>query len=160
MEHCSYLTDTGIRITDEVLETLADRQIPIGAALGVPPAALFANAPPAIKQMMERTGTTPDMVRAGRLDAVGRMYRAGVQFVGGADSGISSWRAHGLMRNSVATLVCHNADVRAYYRDGIVWVTLGEDVTGPELAGKVDAVSYTHLTLPTKRIVYISVDAD
>src|SRR5664279_213552 len=33
MEHCSCLTDTGIRITDEVLETLADRQIPIGAAL-------------------------------------------------------------------------------------------------------------------------------
>jgi len=105
MEHCSCLTDTGIRITDEVLKTLADRQIPIGAALGVPPAALFANAPPAIKQMMERTGTTPDMVRAGRLDAVGRMYRAGVQFVGGADSGISSWRAHGLMRNSVSFLV-------------------------------------------------------
>ncbi|HZM65486.1 MAG TPA: NB-ARC domain-containing protein [Nakamurella sp.] len=46
--------------------------------------------------------------------------------------------AGGFGKTRLATLVCHNADVRAYYRDGIVWVTLGEDVTGPELAGKVD----------------------
>src|SRR5664279_3780877 len=48
----------------------------------------------------------------------------------------------GFGKTGLATLVCHNADVRAYYRDGIVWVTLGEDVTGSELAGKVDDVCW------------------
>ena len=35
------LTDTGVKITDELLETLAGRQLPpIGAVLGAPPAAV------------------------------------------------------------------------------------------------------------------------
>ena len=105
MEHCSCLTDTGVRISDDLLQTLAERQLPIGAALGAPPVAVFANIPPAMKQLMERTGTTPEMLRAIRLDTVRRMHRAGVRFVTGGDSGISSWMAHGQIHNSAAFLV-------------------------------------------------------
>lgn len=44
----------------------------------------------------------------------------------------------GFGKTRLATMVCHNADVRGYFRDGVVWVTLGEQVTGPELAGKIN----------------------
>ncbi len=113
IEHCTCLTESGIKITDEVLETLAGRRIPVGAALFDPPPAQFAQAPPAVKAMMERAGVTPEMVRAVRLEAVGRLHRAGVRFVAGADSGISPWMAHGLMRNAAAFLVAAGGSIAA-----------------------------------------------
>lgn len=105
LEHCSCLTETGIRLTDEILDTLVQRQTPVGAALGAPPPDQFVHAPPAMKQMMERLGVTPEMVLAARLEMVGRMHRAGTRFVAGRDSGISPWLAHGMMYRSVAFLV-------------------------------------------------------
>lgn len=113
IEHCSCLTEDGVKITDELLETLAGRAIPIGAALGAPQVAAFPQAPPEVKAMMERASVTPDMMRAVRLDAVGRMHRAGVRFVAGSDSGISPWMAHGLMRSAVSFLVEAGASAAA-----------------------------------------------
>lgn len=95
MEHCSCLTEDGVRVTDEVLEALVERQLPVGAALGAPPAEAYSIAPAAIKAMLERAGFTFEQVRATRLQTVERMRRAGVRFVAGRDSGIQPWLAHG-----------------------------------------------------------------
>jgi imidazolonepropionase-like amidohydrolase len=105
MEHCSCLTEDGVRVTDEVLETLVKRQIPVGAALVTPPPEGFNLAPPAVKAMLQRAGVTPEKVRAMRLQTVARMHQAGVRFVAGRDSGLQSWLAHGSMWNAVAFYV-------------------------------------------------------
>jgi imidazolonepropionase-like amidohydrolase len=104
LEHCSCMTETGVRIPDEVLDTLATRRTPIGAALGSPPAEAFARAPATMKAMMERAGVTPEIFREMRLDAVRRMHQAGARFIAGRDAGISPFLGHGSMHQSVAFL--------------------------------------------------------
>ncbi len=104
IEHCSCLTETGVRLDEGLLETLARRALPIGAALDVPGVAQMAAAPPAVRAMMERAGLTPEGMREYRLQAVARMHAAGVRFVAGRDSGISDFRGHGTLRHSIAFL--------------------------------------------------------
>jgi imidazolonepropionase-like amidohydrolase len=105
LEHCSCLTENGVRITDEVLDTLAAREMPIGAALGSPPVEAFARAPAGMKAMMERAGVTPESFRQIRLDSVRRMHEAGARFVAGRDAGISPFLAHGSLHEGVTFLV-------------------------------------------------------
>jgi len=105
LEHCSCLTETGVRISDGLLETLARRALPIGAALGAPPPEALVRMPESVKAMMDKAGVTPAMVRETRLTTVRRMHQAGVQFVAGRDSGIAPHMAHGTLRDSVAFLV-------------------------------------------------------
>jgi imidazolonepropionase-like amidohydrolase len=105
LEHCSCMTETGVRIPDEVLDTLATRGTPIGAALGSPPAEAFARAPATMRAMMERAGITAETFRQMRLDAVRRMHEAGARFVAGRDAGIAPSLAHGSMHESVSFLV-------------------------------------------------------
>jgi hypothetical protein len=72
MEHCSCLTDDGVRVTDEVLQTLVERQLLVGAALGAPPPEVYNLAPAAVKAMHQRAGVTFEQVRAMRLQRSGR----------------------------------------------------------------------------------------
>jgi len=46
--------------------------------------------------------------------------------------------AGGFGKTFLALEVCHRADVRQRFADGIVWVTLGENVIHAELAAKID----------------------
>jgi imidazolonepropionase-like amidohydrolase len=62
-------------------------------------------APPAVKEMLQRAGLTPEGVRTTRLQVIGQMHRAGVRFVAGRDSGITSSLAHGLMWKAAAFYV-------------------------------------------------------
>ena len=55
LEHASCLTERGFAVPDAVLDLLAERQIPVGAALGSPPVAAFAHAPAAVRAQFERT---------------------------------------------------------------------------------------------------------
>ncbi len=105
LEHCSCMTETGVRIPDEVLDTLATRGTPIGAALGSPPTEAFARAPATMRARMERAGITAETFRQMRLDAVRRMHEAGARFVAGRDAGIAPSLAHGSMHESVSFLV-------------------------------------------------------
>jgi imidazolonepropionase-like amidohydrolase len=105
LEHCSCLTETGVLVTDEVLETLARRALPVGAALGAPSPQALARMPDAVRAMMDKAGVTPTMVREIRLATVRRMHQAGVRFVAGRDSGIAPHMGHGSLRDSVAFLV-------------------------------------------------------
>ena len=111
IEHCSCVTETGVDVPDELMEILASRQIPVGAALGTPPVSAMMAAPPAVRRMMARAGITPEQVRGLRLRTVGRMHRAGVRFVAGGDSGISEWMSHGALHRSVEFLAEAGATV-------------------------------------------------
>jgi imidazolonepropionase-like amidohydrolase len=111
LEHCSCMTDKGVEIPDEVLDALATRRTPIGAALGSPPAEAFAQAPESLRAMMERAGITADGFRRMRLDAVRRMHEAGACFVAGHDSGINRHLAHGSLYEGLTFLVDAGATV-------------------------------------------------
>ena len=43
-------------------------------------------------------------------------------------------------KTTLARLVAHRDEVRERFPDGVVWVSVGEDVEGPELAGKLTTV--------------------
>jgi WD40 repeat protein len=50
------------------------------------------------------------------------------------------WGAGGFGKTTMAQLLVHHPRVRERFPDGVVWVTVGEDDTGPELAEKVTNV--------------------
>lgn len=102
LEHASCLTERGFAVPDAVLDLLADRQIPVGAALGSPPVAAFAHAPAVVRAQFERVGLAPEAFREARLVTIRRMHEAGVRFLAGRDSGISSFLTHGSIWDSIA----------------------------------------------------------
>jgi imidazolonepropionase-like amidohydrolase len=98
IEHCGCLTASGMEVSDELLEALADRQIQVCPTLG---RTGDAAPPPALAEIMARSGMTWEA----RLAIVGRMHRAGVQVVCGADAGIGSGKPHGILPEAVIDLV-------------------------------------------------------
>jgi hypothetical protein len=50
------------------------------------------------------------------------------------------WGAGGFGKTTMARLLVHCREVRLAFPDGAVWVTLGEDISGPELADKITNV--------------------
>ncbi len=98
IEHCTCLTQTGVEISDQLLESLAASQIAVCPTLGKTDDAV---PPPRMAALMERFGLTWEA----RLVDMGRMYRAGVRLVSGADSGISKGKPHGILPRAIADLV-------------------------------------------------------
>jgi hypothetical protein len=47
------------------------------------------------------------------------------------------WGAGGFGKTTLARLLAHHAEIRERFPEGVVWVTVGEDAAGPELAEKV-----------------------
>ncbi len=101
IEHCSCLTDKGIDLSEQLLEKLANSGIAIGGIVPVPPSAMMANAPAAVREQMEKQGLTPERLKAVRLSMVGRAHRAGVRLVAGPDSGIAPFVGHGMLRGLI-----------------------------------------------------------
>ncbi len=50
------------------------------------------------------------------------------------------WGAGGFGKTTLARVVAHRPEVREEFPDGAVWVTVGENVVGPELAEKITNV--------------------
>ena len=50
------------------------------------------------------------------------------------------WGAGGFGKTTLARLLVHRQEVRERFSDGVVWVTVGEDAVGPELADKLTNV--------------------
>ena len=79
-----------------------------------------------------------EVARPGLMaDLVGAVTRPGVSAVG-MTTGL--WGAGGFGKTTMARLLVHREEVRERFPDGVVWVTVGEDATGPELAEKVTNV--------------------
>jgi imidazolonepropionase-like amidohydrolase len=98
IEHCSCLTETKVDVSDQLLDKLAAARVTVCPTMGQ---TRDAEPPPAIKAMLERIGLTHE----GRQEIVGRMYRAGVRLVSGADSGISDGKPHGVLSAGIADFV-------------------------------------------------------
>jgi hypothetical protein len=48
----------------------------------------------------------------------------------------------GFGKSTLARMLVHEPQIRDRFRDGVVWVTLGERLTGPELAERVNQVTW------------------
>ena len=70
-------------------------------------------------------------------DLVAAVTRPGVSAVG-ITTGL--WGAGGFGKTTMARLLVHRQEVREEFPDGVVWVIVGEDAVGPELAEKVTNV--------------------
>jgi len=110
IEHCSCLTDKGVGLSEELLATLAASGVVVGGALGAPPVAQLAKAPPAMQELMRRAGLTPEGVKQLRLQMTDRMRRAGVRFVTGSDAGINALMSHGNLRQAASFFVQSGAE--------------------------------------------------
>jgi WD40 repeat protein len=76
-----------------------------------------------------------EVARPGLMEAlVGAVTRAGAGVVG-MTTGL--WGAGGFGKTTMARLLAHREEVREEFPDGVVWVTVGEEAAGPELAEKV-----------------------
>jgi WD40 repeat protein len=70
-------------------------------------------------------------------ELIGAVARPGVSAVGVTTA---LWGAGGFGKTTMARLLAHCQEIREQFPDGVVWVTVGEDAAGPELAEKLTNV--------------------
>jgi hypothetical protein len=79
-----------------------------------------------------------EVARLGLMEElVGTVMRPGAGAVG-MTTGL--WGAGGFGKTTLARLLVYRGEIRERFPDGVVWVTVGEDAAGPELAEKVTNV--------------------
>jgi uncharacterized protein DUF4062/NB-ARC domain-containing protein len=82
-----------------------------------------------------------EVARRGLMEQlVGAVTRPDVGAVG-MTTGL--WGAGGFGKTTMARLLVHRQEIQDRFPDGVVWVTVGEDVAGPELAAKVSNLGYS-----------------
>jgi imidazolonepropionase-like amidohydrolase len=105
IEHCSCVTDRGFgQVSEETVATLARSRIAVCPTIGAG-AQLMKAPPPAVKAMMARMGVTAGQMLQARWDFAGRLHRAGVRLVSGADSGIGPAKRHGVLPHAICELL-------------------------------------------------------
>ena len=102
IEHCSFLTDTGVSQSEQDLARLAEAGTAVCPTLGQ--AGPLVPSPNAAA-LLARLGMTPEQVVEMIKRRVGLMHAAGVRVVSGSDGGIAAAKPHGLLPVSVAFLV-------------------------------------------------------
>jgi WD40 repeat protein len=75
----------------------------------------------------------PGLIR----DLVAALTRSGAAAEGMI---IGLWGAGGFGKTTLARLLTHRREVREQFPDGVIWMAIGEDTAGPELADKVNNV--------------------
>jgi hypothetical protein len=85
--------------------------------------------PPLRGDEVTRSGVMEDLVAA--------VTRPGADMVGMTTA---LWGAGGFGKTTMARLMVHRQEVREQFPDGVVWVTVGENAVGPELAEKLTNV--------------------
>jgi WD40 repeat protein len=79
-----------------------------------------------------------EVARPGLMeDLVAAVMRPGAGAVG-MTTGL--WGAGGFGKTTMARLLAHRDEIQERFSDGVVWVTVGEDAAGPDLAEKVTNV--------------------
>jgi imidazolonepropionase-like amidohydrolase len=99
IEHCSFLTEQGMRTSPQLAAAIAAAGITVCPTLGHDTDALAA-LPPALMAMAERVGVTLEQ----RLAQVGELHAAGVSLISGVDSGINPVKRHGLLPSAIVEL--------------------------------------------------------
>jgi imidazolonepropionase-like amidohydrolase len=102
IEHCSFLTDTGVSQSEQDLARLAQAGTAVCPTLGITgPMTPTPNA----AALLARHQMTMEQVVEMRKRRAGQMHAAGVRIVAGTDGGISAAKPHGLLPVSAAFLV-------------------------------------------------------
>jgi imidazolonepropionase-like amidohydrolase len=97
LEHCTFITETGIDVDDTVVARLVESAIPVCPTLGFLPG---AQPSPAVRELLRKAEST----NQSRPQIVARMHRAGVRIVAGSDAGISPGKPHGVLAESLIHL--------------------------------------------------------
>jgi imidazolonepropionase-like amidohydrolase len=103
IEHCSCLTEKGFALSDELLASIADRDIAISCVITPNPQMDLSKAPPAL-QKLAAPGFTPQRIRELCADRLRRLHAGGVRVVTGIDAGLVPWMAHGNLHLGVSQL--------------------------------------------------------
>jgi imidazolonepropionase-like amidohydrolase len=98
IEHCTFVTNTGIEVPDAVVASLIESSIPVCPTLGRAPGVAPTSA---ALEFMSKAGMTYEA----RVQTVGRLHRVGVHIVSGSDGGVSPNRRHGVLPEAVIHLV-------------------------------------------------------
>lgn len=98
IEHCTCLTESGVEMSDALLEALAVRQVAVCPTLGITEDAV---PPPGVLAILERFGLRVE----DRQRHAARMHRSGVRLVSGSDAGVGSGKPHGILPVAVGELV-------------------------------------------------------
>lgn len=98
IEHCTCLTESGVAISDALLEALAARKVAVCPTLGIAPGAV---PPPGVLAILERFGLRIE----DRVRHFARMHRSGVRLVSGSDAGVGSGKPHGILPEAIGDLV-------------------------------------------------------
>jgi imidazolonepropionase-like amidohydrolase len=106
IEHFTGLTETGIRVPDEVLEAVADAGVFVNPTLGYDREALASMpAPPhGMAAAMKRIGLDFETAQAARLQVLQRAQTHGIQLVTGVDAGAAPTKRHGIVSLALAAL--------------------------------------------------------
>jgi imidazolonepropionase-like amidohydrolase len=99
IEHCNCVTPVGVRISDGLLDRLAEHGIAVCPTI----LAKVAGVEPSAAELAftQRFGLTAEAARA----HIARMHRAGARIVTGTDGGIAASKAHGIVHAAIASLV-------------------------------------------------------
>jgi imidazolonepropionase-like amidohydrolase len=98
LEHCSFLTETGFEVADDVVAELVKTATVVCPTLGLAPGTAL---PPGVFELLRRAGTTyEDVARQ-----YAGLHQAGVRMVSGSDGGISPGTRHGNLRYTLTRLV-------------------------------------------------------
>ena len=107
IEHFTGLTETGIRVPDDVLETAAEAGVFVDPTLGFDREALASMpAPPsAMTAALKRTGLDLESGQAAKLQVLRRAHTHGIHLVTGVDAGATPAKPHGIVSLAPAALV-------------------------------------------------------
>ncbi len=97
IEHCTFVTDSGVQVDPDVIATLVAAGVPVCPTLGFAPT---ASPPPAVLEFFRKAGISHEQ----RIQVVTAMHAAGVRIVAGADSGINPGKHHGVLPESLIQL--------------------------------------------------------
>jgi len=84
------------------------------------------------------TGT--EIARAGLTQTVADLVTSGQSATVGMTTAVRG--AGGFGKTTVARMVAQTDQVRRHFTDGVLWLTVGEDMRGPDLAEKVNQVCW------------------
>jgi imidazolonepropionase-like amidohydrolase len=103
IEHCTCLTENGSTLSDELVASIADRDIPISCVNPPNPQMDISKAPPAL-QKLAAAGFDLHRVRQISVDHLRRLHARGVRIVTGIDAGLGPYAAHGNLHVGVSLL--------------------------------------------------------
>jgi imidazolonepropionase-like amidohydrolase len=98
IEHCTFITETGIDVDDTVVATLVKSAVPVCPTLGSVPG---TEPPPAVLELLRKAG----MSNESRAQTVARLHQAGARIVAGSDAGINPGKPHGVLSEALIQLV-------------------------------------------------------